>query len=98
MIRARIIEKYIKSSSFGMKRSGVEKIVHEERFFSSMEKFHEWYNTFKDKLWEDDPAKVDLVEGIYVQTEEVVLDDTTAPERVRLYATFRPDVSYRYAV
>ena len=98
MIKARIIEKYIKSSSQGMKRSGIEKIIHEERYFSSMEKFHEWYDTFKEKLWEDDPSKVDLVEGIYVQTEELIVDDLTPPERVRSYATFRPDVSYRYAV
>ena len=35
-----------------------------------MGKFLEWYDNFKEKLWEDDKTKVEIAEGIYVKTEE----------------------------
>lgn len=96
MVRAKIIEKYIKSTKDG-KRGLVQEIVHETRYFSSKELFHQWYNSFKEELWEDDPSKVDMVEGIYVKLEEIELDNLAKPKRLKLYATFRPGISYRYA-
>ena len=97
MIRAKIIERYIKSGH-EQKHARIQEIVHETRLFSDMDKFHEWYDTFKHELWEDDKSKVDMVEGIYVKTEEVQVDDISKPKRLRLYATFRNGVSYKYAV
>lgn len=97
LIRARLIEKYIDKSS-SLKAKCIKKITHEERFFSSMEKFHEWYDTFKDTLWENDPSKVELVEGVYVHLEELELDNTSKPKSVNSQATFRQEVSYKYAV
>lgn len=96
MIKATLVERYIKSEN-RVKRSKVEEIVHEVRYFSSMEKFNEWYDTFKAELWEDDKTKVDLTEGIYVRTEEVKLDNVEKPAKIRQYATFRNGVSMRYA-
>ncbi|MDW7692892.1 hypothetical protein R9C00_10825 [Flammeovirgaceae bacterium SG7u.111] len=96
LIKASIIEKYIKSER-GIKRSGIETVLIETRFFSSMDKFHEWYDTFKEQLWEDNQEKVDKVEGVYVKTEELTIDDVNAPSKINQYATFRPGVSYRYA-
>jgi hypothetical protein len=97
MIRAKIIERYIKSGH-ERKHAKIEEIVHETRIFSSMDKFHEWYDTFKEELWEDDKSKVDMAEGIYVKTDEVEVDNVAKPKRLRLYATFRNGVSLKYAV
>jgi len=97
MIKAQIIERYIMSTQ-ARKHSKLEEIVHETRYFSSMDKFHEWYDSFKHQLWEDDKTKVDLAEGIYVKTQEVAIDNVEPPKRLRLYATFRNGVSYKYAV
>lgn len=96
IIKATIKERYIFSDK-GIIRQGLHEINHDIRYFSSREKFHEWYETFKDKLWEDDPGKVDLAEGIYVETEELDLDDTSPPRRLQTYATFRDGTSYYYA-
>ncbi len=96
LIKASIIEKYIKSER-GIARAGVATSVIETRFFSSMDKFHEWYDTFKEQLWEDNKEKVDKVEGIYVKTEELKIDDTSVPAKINQYATFRPGISYKYA-
>ena len=73
MIKAKVVERYIKSIS-GAPKSKVETIVHEERYFSSKEKFQEWFDLFKAQLWEDDKTKVKLIEGIYVETEEIQFD------------------------
>lgn len=97
MIRARLFEKYIKSSP-SAKLNQIEREVLEERLFSSKEKFYQWYDTFKEELWEDDPDKVSLVEGVYVEMEEVQVDVVDAPMRTKHFATFRPGVSYNYAV
>ncbi|MEQ9438488.1 MAG: hypothetical protein RIG62_05550 [Cyclobacteriaceae bacterium] len=96
MIKATIRERYI-SSENGIAHEQVREIIHESRIFSTEEKFDEWLQTFKHELWQDDPAKVKLVEGIYVDKQEVKVDDTTAPKRLRKYATFRKGVSYYYA-
>ena len=53
MIKAELKERYILSAG-GIKRQRVEEIVHETRYFTNMDKFHEWYDKFKAKLWEDD--------------------------------------------
>lgn len=96
IIKATIKERYIFSDK-GIIRQGLHEINHDIRYFSSREKFHEWYETFKDKLWEDDPSKVDLAEGIYVETEELDLDNTAPPRRLQTFATFREGTSYYYA-
>jgi len=77
--------------------TGTKDNVLEVRYFSSMNEFHTWYDQFKAKLWEDDASKVDLVEGVYVETEEISMNDTTPPRRLRKNATFRDGVSYYYA-
>lgn len=96
IIEATIKERYIFSDR-GVIRQGLHEINHDVRYFSSREKFHEWYETFKDKLWEDDSSKVDLVEGIYVETKEIELDNVEPPKRLQTYATFRNGTSYHYA-
>ncbi len=96
MIKATLKERYILSAD-GIKRQRTEEIIHEVRYFSSMEKFHEWYDKFKAKLWEDDPKKVDMVEGVYVVTEKIKADDISKPETLSKYASFREGVSYFYA-
>lgn len=96
MIKAQIIEKYIRSTG-GSMYSGIETIVHEERFFSSRETFNQWVESFKEELWEDDASKVKLVEGVYVTSQEVSLDDMEKPKRIVTHATFRTGVSYKYA-
>ena len=97
MIKAQIIERYIRTNVNGGARRRLDEIIHETRYFSTKEKFHEWLDTFKGELWEDDPQKVKLVEGIYVETEEIELDNLEKPRRLRLYASFRNGVSYKYA-
>jgi hypothetical protein len=96
MIKAELKERYIYSEN-GVKRLGLHEIILETRYFSSEEKYQEWFNIFKDKLWEDDPKKVDLVEGIYVEKTLLNVDDVSAPHTMNLYATFREGTSYRYA-
>ncbi len=96
MVKAILKEKYIVSTG-GMKRQGVAEIIHETRYFSSMDKFHKWYDRFKQQLWEDEPSKVDLVEGIYVEVEEMKADDFSVPKSLTKYASFREGVSYYYA-
>ena len=96
MIKAQLVEKYIRSSSSSPK-NGIETVIHDERYFSTREKFNEWVDTFKDQLWEDDPSKVKLVEGVYVVSQEIDLDDMEKPSRLVMHATFRNGVSYKYA-
>ncbi|MFM7023826.1 MAG: hypothetical protein ACKOXB_12720 [Flavobacteriales bacterium] len=96
MIKAVLKEKYIVSTD-RIKRQGVEEIIHETRYFTSMNEFHKWYDKFKAKLWEDDHSKVDLVEGIYVEVEELKADDLSVPKALSKYASFREGVSYYYA-
>lgn len=94
MIKATLFERHASANN------SAKRLVEKEldvRYFSSMEKFQEWYNKFKVKLWEDDKSKVDMVEGIYVRTEEIVLDNTAEPKQISLQATFRNGVSYYYA-
>ncbi|MEM8965204.1 MAG: hypothetical protein AAGE93_02230 [Bacteroidota bacterium] len=96
MIKATIRERYI-SSENGIAHEKIKEIIHESRIFTSEEKFSEWLQTFKHELWQDDPAKVKLVEGIYVDKQTISADDTTSPKKIRKYATFRKGVSYYYA-
>ncbi|GEM_PF-3239467 len=96
MIKATIRERYI-SSENGIAHERVREIMHESRIFTSEEKFNEWLQTFRHQLWQDDPAKVKLVEGIYVDKQTISVDDVTPPKQVRKYATFRKGVSYHYA-
>jgi hypothetical protein len=96
MIKAELKERYILSAG-GIKRQRVEEIVHETRYFTNMDKFHEWYDKFKAKLWEDDSKKVDMIEGVYVVTEELKTNDNSIPETLSKYASFRDGVSYYYA-
>lgn len=96
MIKAELKERYIYSDS-GVRRQGLHEIILETRYFSSEEKYQQWYNSFKNKLWEDDPKKVDLVEGVYVEKTLLSVDDTSEPVRINLYATFRDGTSYKYA-
>ena len=97
MTKAQLIEKFIRSDK-GHKRNSLESIVHETRYFTTKEKFNEWFDTFKADLWEDDATKVNVVEGIYVKTEEIKMDNIEKPERLKLYASFRTGISYKYAV
>ena len=96
MIKATIRERYI-SSENGIAHEQVKEIIHDTRLFSSEEKFNQWLQIFQHELWQDDPTKVKLVEGIYVDKQEVEVDDTTPPQQIREYATFRKGVSYYYA-
>ena len=96
MIKATIRERYI-SSENGIAHEQVKEIIHDTRLFSSEKKFNQWLQTFQHELWQDDPTKVKLVEGIYVDKQEVAVDDTTPPQQIREYATFRKGVSYYYA-
>ena len=96
MIKATLKERYI-SSENGIAHEQIKEIVHETRIFSSEQKLDEWLQTFKHQLWQDDPAKVKLVEGIYVDKQKIDVDDTTPPKKLRQYATFRRGVSYYYA-
>lgn len=96
MIKATIRERYI-SSENGIAHEQVKEIIHESRVFTTEQKFNEWLESFKHELWQDDPSKVKLVEGIYVDKQEIKVDDTTPPKRIRKYATFRKGVSYYYA-
>nr|WKN36631.1 hypothetical protein K4G66_30165 [Tunicatimonas sp. TK19036] len=96
MIKATIRERYI-SSENGIAHEQVKEIIHESRIFSTEQKFDEWLQSFKHELWQDDPAKVKLVEGIYVDKQEIKVDDVTPPKQIRKYATFRKGVSYYYA-
>ncbi len=65
--------------------------------FTSDEQFNAWIQRFKQQLWQDDPNKVKMVEGIYVDKQYITVDDTTPPRQIRQYATFRKGVSYYYA-
>lgn len=94
MIKATLFERHISPSK------EVKQLLEKEldvRYFSSMEKFLEWYDKFKEKLWEDDKSKVDVAEGIYVKTEELIVDDINEPKHVSKQAKFRDGVSYFYA-
>jgi hypothetical protein len=97
MIKAELKERYIYSEN-GMKRLGLHEITLETRYFSSEDKYHEWLGTFKKKLWEDDPKKVDLVEGVYVEKQLLNVDDVSEPHRMNVYATFREGTSYNYSL
>ena len=96
MIKATLKERYI-SSENGIPHDRVKEIVHDVRIFSTQRKLDEWLQTFQDQLWQDDPTKVNLVEGIFVDTERIIVDNTTPPKKLRQYATFRRGVSYYYA-
>ncbi len=96
MIKATLKERYI-SSENGIAHEQIKEIIHETRIFTSDERFNTWIQTFKDQLWQDDPNKVKLVEGIYVDKQYILVDDTTPPRQLRRYATFRKGVSYYYA-
>lgn len=96
MIKATLKERYI-SSENGIAHEQIKEIIHETRIFTSDEQFNEWIQTFKQQLWQDDPNKVKLVEGIYVDKQYITVDDTTPPRQIRRYATFRKGVSYYYA-
>ena len=96
MIKAILKERYI-SSENGIPHERIKEIIHETRIFSSERKLDEWLQTFQHQLWQDDPAKVRMVEGIYVDKQEIKVDDTTPPAKLRQYATFRRGVSYYYA-
>ena len=48
IIKATIKERYIFSDK-GIIRQGLHEINHDIRYFSNREKFHEWYETFKEK-------------------------------------------------
>lgn len=96
MIKATLKERYI-SSENGIAHEQIKEIIHETRIFTSDERFNEWIQTFKQQLWQDDPNKVKLVEGIYVDKQYIPVDDTTPPRHIRQYATFRKGVSYYYA-
>lgn len=96
MIKAILKERYV----FGTKsinHAGVKETILETRYFSSDRKLHEWLDSFKDRLWEHDKSKVDLVEGVYVQIENVEVDDIDAPKVLNKYATFKEGVSQFYA-
>ena len=95
VIKATIYEKYIYSNN-GHKRLGLLENEIETRFFSSFEKYQEWYETFKSKLWQDDQNKFDLAEGTYVRLEEIPMDNIDAPASLTVHATFRKDSSYNY--
>jgi len=56
---------------------------HESRIFSTEEIFNEWLQRLRQQLWQDDPAKVRLVEGIYVDKQTIKADDTTPPKKLR---------------
>ena len=96
MIKATIKERYI-SSENGIAHEHVKEITHETRLFSTESHYDAWLQTFKHQLWQDDPAKVKLVEGIYVIKEEVEVDNIAPPRKICQYATFRRGVSYYYA-
>lgn len=96
MIKATLKERYI-SSENGIAHERIREIVHETRIFSSERKLDEWLQTFRHQLWQDDPTKVALVEGIYVVQQKISVDDTTPPAKLRQYATFRRGISYYYA-
>ena len=96
MIKATLKERYI-SSENGIAHERIKELIHETRIFSSEAKFEEWIRTFKHQLWQDDPAKVKLVEGIYVDKQNIKVDDITPPVKLSQYATFRRGVSYYYA-
>ena len=94
VIRATIIEKYIPD---GIEKKDLEIVETTVRFFSTRDKFHQWFNSFKDKLWEYDPDKVEVIQGIYVKVEEVEVDDMSPPENLGLFAKFNKELSYKYA-
>ena len=96
MIKATLKEKYI-SREDGIAYGQRKEIVHETRLFSSEQKLEDWLQTFRHQLWQDDPAKVKLVEGIFVDTQVVEVDDVAPPRKTCQYATFRQGVSYYYA-
>lgn len=95
MVKATLFERYKYDTPNSIKRL-LEKEL-DVRYFSSKDKFQEWYDTFKEKLWEDDKTKVEMAEGIYIKVEEIDLDDTSQPKRLAFQATFRDGVSYFYA-
>ena len=96
MIKATLKERYINSED-GRSNQQIKEIIHESRIFSSERALERWLDTFRHLLWQDDPTKVKLVEGIFVDTQTITLDDTTPPAKLRQYATFRQGVSYYYA-
>jgi hypothetical protein len=96
MIKATLKERYI-SSENGIAHEGVKEIIHETRIFTSERQLEKWLQTFRHQLWQDDPAKVKLVEGIYVEKQRIEVDDTNPPAKLSQYATFRKGVSYYYA-
>ncbi len=96
MIRATLKERYI-SSENGIAHEQIKEIVHETRIFTSDDQFNAWIQSFKHQLWQDDPSKVKLVEGIYVDKQYIAVDDTAPPRQICRYATFRQGVSYYYA-
>ncbi len=94
MIKAEIKERYIQPGS--SREDALQEKIHDVRYFSSLEKFQTWYSTFKEQLWKDDEDKVNMVEGIFVVTTEVAIDDLTPPKTLRQHATFQPGISYYY--
>ena len=103
MLKAQIIEKYRKTGDRTSNET-IQTIIHESRYFTDLEQFTKWYDTFKEELWEDEPTKVKLKEGIYVAMEmahnvgdDVELNNTEKPKRLSLYASYREGISYKYA-
>ena len=96
MIQAILKEHYIYSDQYGP-RQGVKEEILETRYFSSEEKFKQWYNTFKDKLWEDTPGSKDLCEGIFIEKHYLPVDNMAPPKELQKHATFRKGVSRYYA-
>ncbi len=96
IIKAILKEHYIYSDEYGP-RQGVREEVLETRFFSSEESFQNWYDSFKDQLWEDTPGSKDLCEGIYVEKQYVPIDNMAPPKELHKHATFRKGISRYYA-
>lgn len=94
MIKATLFERH--ASPLKEVKQLLEKEL-DVRYFSSMEKFLQWYDKFKEKLWEDDQSKVDVAEGVYIKTEELLVDDLKEPKQISKQAKFREGVSYFYA-
>ena len=95
IIKAVIKEKFIYSDK-DAPRQGLYELDHDVRFFSSEEKYQEWYDSFRKDLWEDLPGTKDLREGVYVEKFYIPIDDITPPSRLQKYATFRKGISGYY--
>lgn len=95
IIKAEIKERYISKNDHHL--NIMDELVHETRYFSSLKKFQAWFDTIKESLWCDQEDKVNLVEGIFIVTNEIELDNMTPTSIDCKYAEFRPEVSFYYA-